>query len=593
VQQRRIIDLAIQDTAEDLPQPIHEPEEKVISKVATLFGILEQLGFTSTRIQECLEKVKTMELDDCLDWMFLHCDAEELACEGPIITKQSYEFDNPSPLTTTTTTTNGGTPAVAESAGPSSPPSPTSKDNHSKRSLSTTSFPSLPTNNPTSPRQPRSRTVTSSNSTAPTPAPAQAPVPNKEVASTFADLRARILAAEEKKNDKKKKKRSLKVDASTESSPSPVSSSASSSSDEEEDRTISSTKEPTPSTPASEPEIDEEEEEADDLSVDSNARYASIKLQLSEIQRAQGASKRAGKGKGDRKGGVAMSKEQEEWIEGQAEGLRKKIKDIEGDYTFRKTDAEKLYREERTKLDAAQLSARLNGTTLESSVPEFPTSIATPVLNSEEPSTPATNGTTTASSPPSPSLVNGGSTGEGGEGGNGGEEGFFGGLLEEMPAEEETTEEGTTIPIRNLSLPKHFSGKTPKASLEETVRKLDKPASVKFNVTSRSRAVRANVTIKWSDGRVQAHEMNDIACWDQPQAYNYIATIALFTVAGQTAVNKQLPTVFRDLWDELVAKKKEEDEDAYREKLKLYKKIAEPRMQEQGNKVRLISSHNV
>lgn len=571
--QRRIIDLALQDTADDLPQPIHEPEEKVISKVATLFGILEQLGFNSSRIQECLEKVKIMELDDCLDWMFLHCDAEELACEGPIITKQSYEFDNPSPQTTTTTTTNGGTPAVTDSAGPSSPPSPTSK-----RSLSTSAFPPLPTNNPTSPRQPRSRTTTSSNSTAPTPAPVPTPAPNKEVASTFADLRARILAAEEKKN----KKKSIKG-VSTESSPSPVSSSASSSSSEdgEEDRTISSTKEPTPSTPASEPEIEEEEE--DDLSVDSNARYASIKLQLSEIQRAQGASKRAGKGKGDRKGGVAMSKEQEEWIEGQAEGLRKKIKDIEGDYTFRKTDAEKLYREERTKLDAAQLSARLNGTTLESSVPEFPTSIATPVGNVEESSTPATNGATTASSPPSPSLANGTSNGEGGEGTNGGEDGFFGNLLEEMPVEEKT-EEGTTIPIRNLSLPKHFSGKTPKASLEETVRKLDKPASVKFNVTSRSRAVRANVTIKWSNGRVQGHEMNDIACWDQPQAYNYIATIALFAVAGQTAVNKQLPTVFRDLWDELVAKKKEEDEDAYREKLKLYKKIAEPRMQEQGNK---------
>jgi ATP-dependent RNA helicase DHX29 len=282
-----------------------------------------------------------------------------------------------------------------------------------------------------------------------------------------------------------------------------------------------------------------------------------------------------------------MTKPQEEWIETQAETLRNKIKTIEGDYTFRKTDAEKLYREERTKLDAAQLSARLNGTTLESSIPQFPSAIATPA-SSDEVSPSVAN--TTSSSPTSPSIVNGSTTNGGAEaGGEANEEGgFFGNLLEEMPTEE-TTEQGTTIPIRNLSLPKHFSGKTPKVSLEETVRKLDKPASVKFNNHNRgSRAVRASVTIRWSDHRVQEWDMKEIACWDQGQAYNYIATIALFAIAGSTAVNKQLPTVFRDLWDELVAKKKEEDEEEYMEKLKLYRSIAEPRMQEQGSKVRLL-----
>jgi ATP-dependent RNA helicase DHX29 len=285
-----------------------------------------------------------------------------------------------------------------------------------------------------------------------------------------------------------------------------------------------------------------------------------------------------------------MTKPQEEWMETQAEALREKIKSIEGDYTFRKVDAEKLYREERTKLDAGQLTARLNGTTVESLVPKFPTSIATPSTIPEE-----TSASTTGSSPPSPSLVNGHANGTGEVAGGGAETaneegGFFGNLLEEMPTEE-TTEQGTTVPIRNLSLPKHFSGKTPKVSLEETVRKLDKPATVKFlNLTKgSSRAVRASVTIRWSDGRLQQWEMTDIACWEQPQAFNYVATLALFAVAGQTAVNKQLPTVFRDLWDELVARKKEEDEQDYREKLKLYKKIAEPRLQEQASKVSLTS----
>ncbi|GAA5955052.1 hypothetical protein JCM3765_003173 [Sporobolomyces pararoseus] len=575
--QRRIIELALQDTASEVPQPVHEPIEKVISKVATLFGILEQLGFTSTRIQECLEKVKVLELDDCLDWMFLHCDAEELACEGPINSKDSAapaQTPDDSTSTPATSTVNGNSPVVESST--SSPPSPNSASKEAKRSPAP---PSLPV----SPRQPRSRTTTSSS----TPAPVQ---PNKEVASTFADLRARILAAEEnKKKDKKdkssskKKKRSVispDTDSSATSSPAASSPSTSDDEDSEERTTSNSTKEPTPSTPASETELyDNEEEEEDSLEVDSNARYASLKLQLSEIQRAQGASKRAGKGKGDRKGGVAMTKPQEEWMEGQAETLRNKIKAIEGDYTFRKVDAEKLYREERTKLDAAQLSARLNGTTLEPTLPQFPSSIASPSAPEE---TAAPTVAATASSPPSPTLVNASTNGEGGETNE--EGGFFGNMLEEMPTEE-TTEQGTTIPIRNLSLPKHFSGKTPKVSLEETVRKLDKPATVKFNNQNRgSRAVRASVTIRWSDGKVQEWEMKDIACWDQPQAFNYIATIALFAIASQTAVNKQLPTVFRDLWDELVAKKKEEDEEEYREKLKLYRTIAEPRLQEPAAK---------
>lgn len=44
-QQRRILALALATTEDDAPLPQYEPEEKVIGKVATLFGILEQLGF--------------------------------------------------------------------------------------------------------------------------------------------------------------------------------------------------------------------------------------------------------------------------------------------------------------------------------------------------------------------------------------------------------------------------------------------------------------------------------------------------------------------------------------------------------------------
>ncbi|GAA5943107.1 hypothetical protein JCM1841_003894 [Sporobolomyces salmonicolor] len=507
--QRRIIELALADLKDDVPQPVNEPEDKVVAKVAILFGILEQLGFTPKRIEECLRAVRVMEIDDCLDWLFLHCDAEELACEGPIAP--------PAPIADSILLT----PRIQ-----STPPSPTSN-------LKTAKNPSVQA--PMSPPPARSRTTTTSSLS-----------PLLDEASTEEALRARILAY-----------------------------------DEELEQSLSGA-------------TDCPEDERD-----ANQKYAALKLQLSEIQRAQGASKRASKGKGDRKGANPLSEEQEEWMEMQAEVLRKKIKAIEADYTFRKVDAEKLYREERTKLDAAQLAARLNGTTLESSIPEFDPSTTTatramersldPSLDISIPASTVPNGI--SSLPPSPGqppepepngIKSPAATAEA----DGDADGFFGNLLDEMPAEE-TNDFGTMIPVRNMALPKHFSGKTPKVNLEETVRKLDKYATVVFGVLSRSRAVRASVTVRWGDSgkSTQTFEMQDVACWDQPQAYNYIATVALFAVASSKegngmAVNKQLPTIFRDLWDELVAKKKEEDDEEYRNKLKLYKAIAEPRLQE-------------
>lgn len=152
-----------------------------------------------------------------------------------------------------------------------------------------------------------------------------------------------------------------------------------------------------------------------------------------------------------------------------------------------------------------------------------------------------------------------------------------------MP-QSELNDVGTSIPVREMALPKHYSGKTPKVALEEAVRKADKYATVVFKVISRSRAVRASVSLRWDGGRTQNFEMQDTACWDQAQAYNYVATVALFAVS-QTAINKQLPLQFRDLWDELVLQKKEEDDAAYREVLKLYKAVAEPRLQEAPNRV--------
>ncbi|GAA5902381.1 hypothetical protein JCM6882_000515 [Rhodosporidiobolus microsporus] len=553
--QRRILDLALSEAEGETPLPVHEHEDKVVAKVATLWGILEQLGFTPERIEECLRSVKVMELDDCMNWLFLHCDTSELACEGPIVPSE---------------------PDVVESVPPTPKAGNSPKASSAALALSPT-IPSAP-KMPSTPTPARSRTASAAVGS---PGPLL-PAGEDEQQS----LRARILAYEEELN------RQLSPSAPT----SPKASKktgffASGDSDSDSDS------------------------DAESALPDSNAKYAKLKLQLSEIQRAQAAHKRATKGKGDRKGSAPLSKGEEEWMDAKAELLKGKIKDVEGEYTFRKADAEKAYREERTKLDAAQLAARLNGTALDSVVPGFPSSSS----SSSAAATPATNGSgngtglapaaeitssspptpgATGSSPPSPSKSAGDGDADGG---------FFGNMLDDASANgdaQDKEDEGTTVPMRNMALPKHFSGKTPKISLEETVRKLDKYGTVVFSVISRSRAVRASVTIRWSGsangtsgedgasssvggvGRTQTFSMGeDVACYDQQQAYNYVATVALFAVASSEGgkglqVQKALPTVFRDLWDELAEEKKRVDEEEYRAKLKVWKRIAEPRCQE-------------
>ena len=217
-----------------------------------------------------------------------------------------------------------------------------------------------------------------------------------------------------------------------------------------------------------------------------------------------------------------------------------------------------LYRAERTKLDASQLSHRLNATDLDSPLP---------IVAAEPVSLPAAHVESSSSETTTPPSIDTDDDSPGD---------LFGNLLDEMPREE-VNDTGTTIPVRDMALPKHFSGKTPKVNLEETVRKVDKYATISFKVISRSRAVRASVSIRWDGGRNQTFEMQETACWDQPQAYNYIATVALFKIS-HTAVNKQLPLLFRDLWDELAARRDETEAAAYLRHVALLRDVTQTRL---------------
>lgn len=68
-QQRRIIECGLRTSLEPVQITQYDTEEKVIAKVAALYGILDALGLT--RIEECLRSVKNLDLEAALDWVGL------------------------------------------------------------------------------------------------------------------------------------------------------------------------------------------------------------------------------------------------------------------------------------------------------------------------------------------------------------------------------------------------------------------------------------------------------------------------------------------------------------------------------------------
>ena len=254
--------------------------------------------------------------------------------------------------------------------------------------------------------------------------------------------------------------------------------------------------------------------------------------------------------------------------------LREKLQEIKDDYLFDSQEAEAQYLVERQKADAAFLQARLRG--------EVPLT-APPKRGNKPPSKPKS----AVSSPPvpgSPDLF---------EAEDGDSDGGMLGLLEDMPTNE-VTNTGTVIAVRDMALPKHFSGRTPKHLLQEYIHKSDRFAVITYRcVSGSSRAKRAAIAVRWEDGRSKEWSMEDLACHDMSQAEHYISTVALhsltfpslegFSLGGTAGANTQtsfrlLPPVYRDLWNELEDKRKTDDDEFNRNAWGRLKSILQPKL---------------
>lgn len=174
-------------------------------------------------------------------------------------------------------------------------------------------------------------------------------------------------------------------------------------------------------------------------------------------------------------------------------------------------------------------------------------------------------------------------------------DGSGGGLLnflEEAPTAE-TTSNGTTITLKDMSLPRHWAGRTPKILLKETVARLDRYAVITYNLISGlSRAKRVSLEIRWDGARSRDWSMDNVACVDQTQAEHYIALTALHALtfpqsegfASSSAGSSNptffrlLPPTFRDLWDELEEARKLREDSTNRQVWAKLRSITEPKI---------------
>lgn len=260
---------------------------------------------------------------------------------------------------------------------------------------------------------------------------------------------------------------------------------------------------------------------------DPNVEYARIKLQLVNLKSSNTSQQQ----KSDSAG-----------------LLEEKLRSVKSHYFFDERDAERLYRSELEKANAQLLEARLRGSP-EPALPKIPKATNIPTIPL----------------PPEQDVRSDLFDEEDDE--------ISGGLLEILDTVSEVEgPKGTMIAVKDMSFQKQSGGKLPQVVLSDYVSKVDRYATVTFsNLSRHSRAKRSGVRVLWGDRKVVEWKMGDIACQEESQADNYIATVALHTLSfpptegfaagsmnspvGNTFF-RLFPTVFRNLWDELETERK-------------------------------------
>lgn len=65
---RRVLDLVAQEEEEKL-KLLSESSNKVLPRLAIVYGVLRRLGFQHVASIQCLQSVQNLDLDTALDWV--------------------------------------------------------------------------------------------------------------------------------------------------------------------------------------------------------------------------------------------------------------------------------------------------------------------------------------------------------------------------------------------------------------------------------------------------------------------------------------------------------------------------------------------
>ncbi|KAF4605335.1 hypothetical protein EYR40_004119 [Pleurotus pulmonarius] len=53
-------------------------QDKALTRLGITYGVLRRLGFSESRVEECLRSIAGIGLDEAYDWLYLHCSEQEL-----------------------------------------------------------------------------------------------------------------------------------------------------------------------------------------------------------------------------------------------------------------------------------------------------------------------------------------------------------------------------------------------------------------------------------------------------------------------------------------------------------------------------------
>lgn len=233
--------------------------------------------------------------------------------------------------------------------------------------------------------------------------------------------------------------------------------------------------------------------------------------------------------------------------------LDRKINEISKDYLCDGKEALSIYRKERERAEKLRLEERLRSS---------PAKGLDSVVGPKRSKAPSVN-----NPPATTSLLDDSDSDESSTG--------VLGFLDEVGATEITVK-GVTYKLRDMNIPKHWSGPMPRTVLRDFVAKIDKYAAISYVIISgQSRARRASVSISWRGHKRDEWTMDDVACSTDSQAEQYIATIALHSLTypltdgfissspastSNSTSFRLLPACYRDLWDELEDTRKNRDD---------------------------------